>query len=155
MDTGEVTPVIAPGLGLDRDRHAGGSDRHRVDISAALPGQRVPKPPALRLEGGERALDLVLRASADPTATSKRKPVASPEAQPDGRQKQQRGERRRSRPRGREPEQRGDGASQRGDGASQRGLSGGRSRRYCGDARSSRCDRLELEASAEHALALS
>jgi cytoskeletal protein RodZ len=40
----------------------------------------MPKPPALRLEGRERALDLVLRASADLAATGERKPMASVEA---------------------------------------------------------------------------
>jgi hypothetical protein len=79
----------------------------------------VPKPPAFRLEGGERALHLVLRAGADSTATSERKPVASVESQPDGHEEQQRAERRRSRDRDRdrarepEPEQPGDDASQR------------------------------------------
>ena len=60
-----------------------------------LPGQRVPQPPALRLEGGERTLHLILRlrASADSTTTSKRKPAASVEAQPDGRKEQQPGQR--------------------------------------------------------------
>src|ERR1019366_9801057 len=97
MDTGEVAHVVAPGLGLDRDRHAGGGDRHRVDLSPALPWQRVPKPPALRLEGGERTLDIILRAGADSTATSGRKPVPSVETEPDGREEQQPAERRRSR----------------------------------------------------------
>ena len=42
---------------------------------------------------GERALHLVLRESADSSATSERNPVASVEAQPDGRKEQQPGER--------------------------------------------------------------
>jgi hypothetical protein len=36
-DPGKVTRVIGPGLGLDCHRHTGGSDRHRVDVSPALP----------------------------------------------------------------------------------------------------------------------
>ena len=43
-----------------------GRDRHRVDVSPALPRQRVPQPPALRLQRCERALDGVLRAGPDP-----------------------------------------------------------------------------------------
>src|SRR5450755_2829800 len=80
---GKVTRVVGPGLGLDYHRHPGGGDRHRIDVSPALPGEGVPKPPALRLKRGERPLDLVLRASTDPTATSQRKPPASVEAQED------------------------------------------------------------------------
>ena len=95
MDTGEVAHVVAPGLGLDRDRHAGGGDRHRVDVSPASPWQRVPKPPALRLEEGERAMHLVLRAGADSTAIRERKPVPSAEPQPYGCEEQQPAERRR------------------------------------------------------------
>src|SRR5664280_701740 len=77
-----MATVVRSGFYLDRDRNAGGRDRHRVDVSPALPRQRVPQPPALRPEGGERALHLVLRASAYSTATSERKPVASVETQP-------------------------------------------------------------------------
>jgi hypothetical protein len=48
----------------------------------------MAQPPALRLDGSERALHLILRASADSTATSERKPVASGETQPDSREQQ-------------------------------------------------------------------
>jgi len=58
---GDMTSVVCPGLGLDRDGDPAGRDRHRVDVTLALPRQRVPKPPPLRLESGERALHLVLR----------------------------------------------------------------------------------------------
>jgi len=67
----------------------------------------------LRLEGRERALDLVLRASADPAATGERKPVAGVETQPDRGEEQQPAERHRSRARDHQPEQPGDHASQR------------------------------------------
>ena len=77
----EMAPVVRSGLRLDRDRNPGRRDRHRVDVSPALPRQRVPKPPPLRLERGERALHLVLRVGADSTATSERKPVPSVETQ--------------------------------------------------------------------------
>ena len=107
----------------------------------------MPQPPALRLQRRERALDLVLRASADSTATSERKPVASVEAEPDGCEEQQPGERRRSRARDRKPEQRGDDASQAA--LCRRERAGG----TAGGARSSRCDRLELTAAAGRALA--
>jgi hypothetical protein len=46
--TGEVTRVVGPGFRLDRDSHAGGGDRHRVDVSPTLPRQRMPQPPAPR-----------------------------------------------------------------------------------------------------------
>jgi hypothetical protein len=83
----------------------GRRDRHRVDVSLALPRQRVPKPPPLRLERGERALHLVLRVGADSTATSERKPVPGVETQPDGHDEQQPADRRRSRARDYQPEQ--------------------------------------------------
>ena len=57
--TGEVIRVVDPGLRLDRDRDAGRGDRDRVDVSPALPPQRVPQPPPLRHEGGKRVLHLV------------------------------------------------------------------------------------------------
>jgi hypothetical protein len=107
-----MATVVRPGLRLDRDDDADRRDRHRVDVSPALPRQRVPKPPPLGLERGERALHLVLRAGADSTATSERKPVSSVETQPYGWQKQQPGDRRRSRARDHKSEQRGDDASQ-------------------------------------------
>ena len=72
----------------------------------------MPKLPALRLKRCERALHLVLRAGAGPTATSERKPVPSVETQPYGCQEQQSGERRRSRAHDHKSEQRGDDASQ-------------------------------------------
>src|SRR5450755_1291848 len=75
-------------------------------------GRECRSLPALRLEVGERALDLVLRAGADSTPESERKPVASVEPQPDRRGEQQPGERR-SRARAHESEQPGDDASQR------------------------------------------
>jgi hypothetical protein len=104
--------VVRPGLGLDRDGNAGGHDRHRVDVSLALPRQRVPKPPPLRLERGERALHLGLRVGADSTPASERKPVPSVETQPNRGEEQQPAERRRSRARDHKSEQRGDDASQ-------------------------------------------
>ena len=73
----------------------------------------MPQPPALRLEGRKRAMDLVLRASTDSTATSERKPVASPKGQPEGREEQQAGERRRPGTCGHEPEQDRDYGAQR------------------------------------------
>ena len=82
-------------------------------IAPTFPGQRVSQPPALRLEGRERALDLVLRASANPAATGERKPVAGVETQPDRGEEQQPAERHRSRARDHQPEQPGDHASQR------------------------------------------
>jgi len=81
-------------------------------IAPTFPGQRVSQPPALRLEGRERALDLVLRASANPAATGERKPVDGVKAQPGGREEQQPAERRRSRAPGREPEQHSRDAAQ-------------------------------------------
>ena len=107
----------------------------------------MPQPPPLRLERGERALHLVLRAGADSTATSERKPVPSVETQPDGGEEQQPAERRRSRARDHEPEQPGDDASQR------RLCRRERAGDTAGGARSSRCDRLELAAAAGRALA--
>ncbi len=108
----EMALIVRPGLGLDRDGDAGGRDRHRVDVSLAVPRQRMAQPPALCLERGERALHLVLRAGADSTAPSERKPVPSVETQPCGCEEQQPGERRRSRARHHKPEQRGDDASE-------------------------------------------
>jgi hypothetical protein len=92
----EMATIVRPGLCLDRDGNAGGSNRHRVKVSPTLPRQRVPKPPPLGLERGERALHLVLRAGADSTATSEQKPVSSGETQPYGYQKQQPGDRHRA-----------------------------------------------------------
>jgi hypothetical protein len=63
-----MATVVRSGLRLDNDRNAGRGDRYRVDVSPALPGQRVTQPPALRPQRRERALDLVFRASADSTA---------------------------------------------------------------------------------------
>ena len=148
----EMTSVERSGLSLDgflpRGGNAGGRDRHRVDVPLTLPRQRVPKPPPLRLERGERALHLVFRAGADTTATSERKPAPSIETQPDGRENQQPAERRRSRDRNREPEQPDDDAFQR-------RLSGVREPAVlAGDARSSRGDRLELVDTTERALAV-
>jgi hypothetical protein len=97
---------------FDHDGNAGGRARHRVDVSLALPRQRVPQPPPLRLEKGERPPHLVLRAGADSTATSERKPVPSVETQPDRGEEQQPGQRRRSRACNHKPAQRGDDASQ-------------------------------------------
>ena len=68
-----------------------GAIRHRVDVSPALPGQRVPKPPALRVEGGERACASSSERRLD--YDEQVKPAASVEAQPDGREEQQPGER--------------------------------------------------------------
>ena len=73
--------------------------------------------------------------------------MASVETQPDGREKQQTAERRRSRDRNHEPEQRDDDASQ--PPPCRRERAGD----TAGDARSSRCDRLELAAAAGRALA--
>ena len=67
-------------------------------MSLALPRQRVPKPPPLRLQRRERGLHLVLRVGADTTATSERKPVPSVETQTYGCEEQQPDERRRSAP---------------------------------------------------------
>jgi hypothetical protein len=91
-----MATVVRPALRLDRDGDADRRDRHRVDVSPAVPRQRVPKPPPLGLERGERALHLVLRAGADSTATSEQKPVSSGETQPYGYQKQQPGDRHRA-----------------------------------------------------------
>ncbi len=86
-------------------------DRDRVDVS--LPRQRVPQPPPLRLERGERPLHFVLRAGADSTTTNERKPVPSVETEPNGHEEQRPGERDRSGARDHEPEQGGDDASER------------------------------------------
>jgi len=103
---GEMAPVVGPGLRLNHNADAGGGNRYRVDVAPTLPGQRMSHPPALRLERRECALDLVLRASANPAATGERKPVEGViEAQPGGREEQQPAERRRSGAPGREPEQ--------------------------------------------------
>ena len=75
----EMTSFVRPGLRLDRDGDPAGRDRHRVDVSPALPRQRMPQPPALRLQRCERALDGVLRAGPDPAAASEREPVAGVE----------------------------------------------------------------------------
>jgi hypothetical protein len=89
------------------------------DGECAVPGpsSSVPgKPRRLLMHTGEvtpRALHLVLGPSADSTAASEPKPVASVEAQPDGREEQQPGERQRSRARTHKSEQRRDGAGQR------------------------------------------
>ena len=72
----------------------------------------MPQPPPLRLERGERALHLVLRAGADSAATGERKPVTSVVAKSDRAEEQQSGERRRSRAQDHEPEQRDDDAAQ-------------------------------------------
>jgi hypothetical protein len=112
VQTGEVTSVVGPGFGLDHNPDPGGGDRHRVDVAPALPGQRMSQPPALSVEGLECALHFVLRASADATTTSKRKPMASVEPERCGCEEQQPGERRRSCARGQKPEQPGDDASQ-------------------------------------------
>ncbi len=104
VPAGEVTLVVGPGLGLDRDRWPGWGDRHRVDVAPGPPRQRVPKPPPVHPESGDRALHLVLRACPDPAPTNERKPVASVHAQPDGREEREASERRRpprSRPRAR------------------------------------------------------
>jgi len=44
---GEVARVVRPGLRFDRHCHTRGRDHDRVDISLALPAQRVPEPPPL------------------------------------------------------------------------------------------------------------
>ena len=108
----DVTCFVRPRLGFDRDDDPGRGDRNGVNVATAMPGQRMPQPPPLRPERGERAPHLALRASADSTATSERQPVPSVETQPCGCEEQQPGERRRPRARHHKPEQRGDDASQ-------------------------------------------
>ena len=145
-DAIKMPSVTNPRLSLDRDLQSGRSERHRIDIATTAPSQRMPQPPALRLQRCDRALDGVLRARPDPTPASEREPVARVEMQPDGREEQQPVERRRSRARDHEPEQPGDDASQRRPSSVREPAAG--------DARSSRGDRLELIATAERALAL-
>ena len=94
-----MATVVRSGLRLDRDRNPGRGDRHRVNVSPTLPRQRMPQPPALRLQRRERTLHLVLRASTDAATTGEREPVASVEAEPERGEEQQPGERRRSRAR--------------------------------------------------------
>jgi len=66
----EMMSVVRPGLRLDRDGNAARRDRHRVDVSPALPRQRMSQPPALGLQRRKRALNGVLRASPDGAAPS-------------------------------------------------------------------------------------
>ena len=112
-DAIKMPSVINSRLSLDRDHQSGRSERNRIDIATTAPSQRMPQPPALRLQRCERALDGVLRARPDPTPASEREPVARVQTQPDGREEQQPAERRRARARDHQPEQPGDDASQR------------------------------------------
>jgi len=80
----EMAIVVPPGLRLDRDGNAGRRDRHRIDVSMALPRERVAQPPALRLERCQRVLDGVLRLDPDPAPTSEREPVARAQAKRSG-----------------------------------------------------------------------
>ena len=84
VQKGEVTPLVGHRFRLDYNGNPVWGDRHRIDVSSALPAQRVPKPPAVRLKRGERALHLVLRAGAYSTTAGERKPVPSVESQADG-----------------------------------------------------------------------
>ena len=63
-----ATLVVGPRLGLDRDDDPARRDRHGIDVTSPLPGQRMPQPPPLRLKRRKLAPDLVLRASAHATA---------------------------------------------------------------------------------------
>ena len=76
--------VVRPGLDLDRCGDPGWRDRDRVDVSPTLPRQRMPQPPALRLQRCQRALDGVLRAGPDSTPASEREPVARAQAKRSG-----------------------------------------------------------------------
>jgi hypothetical protein len=113
MHAGEVALVIGPRFRLDRNCNPGRGDRHRVDVSPPLPREGMPQPPALRLKGRERALDLVFRAGTHATAASKREPVPRLEAESDGGEEQQTADQRGSRARDQHPQQRGRGAAGR------------------------------------------
>ena len=80
--TREMTIVVRPGLGLDREPDTGRRDRQRVDVPSSLPRQRVPECPPVRLKRRERAPDLVLGASAHAAAPGEQPPVASVEPEP-------------------------------------------------------------------------
>ena len=88
----EMTSVVCPGLRLDRYRDPVRGDRHRVDVSPTLPRQRMPQPPALRLQRCQRALDGVLRAGPDPAPASEREPVARAQAERSGDDEQAHGD---------------------------------------------------------------
>ncbi len=99
--------VVRPGLGLDRDGDPAGRDRHRVDVSPTLPRQRMPQPPALRLQRCQRALDGVLRAGPDPTPASEREPVARAQAERSGDDEQAHGDESRTHAGGPQAKERG------------------------------------------------
>ncbi len=84
----QMAPVVRSCLRLNRDRNAGGRDRHRVDVCLPLPRQRVAQRPPLRLQRRERALDGILRAGADPTPASQRPPATCIKTEPERREEQ-------------------------------------------------------------------
>src|SRR5206468_1894613 len=92
-----MATTVRSGLRLDCDRDPSRGDRHRVNVSPALPPERMPQPPPLRPQRRKRALNVVLRASADTATPGEREPVASIEPEPDRGDKQQAGEGHRSR----------------------------------------------------------
>jgi hypothetical protein len=102
-----MATVVRSGLRLDRDRKPGRGDRHRVNVSPTLPRERVPKPPPLRRERGERTLDLVFRACTYTTATREFEPVPRIQPEPDRGNEQQRADQSGSRAEDKQPEQRG------------------------------------------------
>jgi hypothetical protein len=84
----EMTLVVGPGLRLNCERDAGRRERHRIDVPAPPPWQRMTQPPPLRLKRRQRAPDFVLRASSHAAATSQPNPVASVEPEPERRDEQ-------------------------------------------------------------------
>ena len=64
-----------------RERDPGGRDRHAVDVSASLPGQRVPQRPAPGREQVQRALHLLLGTRAHAAPPRQVRPVARVDAQ--------------------------------------------------------------------------
>ncbi len=109
----EVTIVVGPGLRLDRERNATRRDRHRVDVSAPPPVQRMPHPPPVPLKDGKRPPHLVFRPGPDPASSSETEPMARVEAEPDSGEEKQRGHRHRANAHEHEGEQRGAGAARR------------------------------------------
>ena len=115
-----MATIIDSGLRLDRYGDPGRGDRQRVNVSPTLPPQRMPQPPALRLQRRERALHVVLRASTDAAATGECEPVASVEPEPERGEEQQPGERRRpGAPDNQREQRRGDAPGRRPAGARQ------------------------------------
>jgi hypothetical protein len=97
--------VVASRLSLDGADDPGRRDRHRVDVLAAPPRERMAQPPALGLQRCERALDVLFGAGSDAAATSERKPTPRRQPEPSGDDDQTTGDERPAEARGLETEQ--------------------------------------------------